>query len=85
MISAGLGAGAGCASGWISRRVLKKHLSASNERFFAVWGAGLLVRLILTLAVFVILYLSGWPHPVVFILVFILAQTAMQAVPLKPD
>jgi len=85
LLSGGAGVCAGVASGWVTRRALKKHLGASNDKFFTVWGAALLCRLLLTLLVFVILYLAGWPHPVVFILAFILAQTAMQVVPLKPD
>lgn len=80
-----MGALGGCVSGWVTRRVVKKRLAAGNKEFFAVWYAALFARLVLTLALFVILYKAGWAHPVAFILSFILAQTAMQVAPLKAD
>ncbi len=74
----------GCLSGWITRLVLRKFLAADSGSFFAAWGIGMLSRLMLTLAVFLILYLVDWPHPFAFILALIMAQTGMQVVPLKP-
>lgn len=79
------GAAAGACVGAASRAALKRVLASSDQAFFSVFGAGMLLRLALVLAAVCLLRHEKYIIIILFSVAMILVQTLFEAFPLKKN